>query len=128
MKSNVVRNEGLILILVGGSILFSTEYFLPKEIALKVATFIGGLIGFILYSRIRNWDINNQSLKNMLMFGITILMSSWASFCLLATYNFFPKMPRWAENMRNAFIILNFFFPLLLVFSGWLSNRLSRLR
>jgi len=62
------------------------------------------------------------------MFGITILMSSWSSACLLATYNIFPKMPRWTENMRNAFIILNFFFPLLLVFSGWLSNRLSRLR
>lgn len=132
MKKQVVRNEGFMLILVGGSILFSIGYFLPNEVALQITTFIGGLIGFIIYSRVSNWNINDRALENMLMLGITILMSSWASSCWLVAYNLFFKATPLAENRLNAFIILNFFFPLLLVFSGllssWLSERLSRSR
>jgi len=130
MKRHVVRNDGFALVFVSGSILFSIGYFLPNEVALQVTTFVGGLIGFIIYSRVRNWNINDQSFKNMLMLGITILMSSWASLCWLVAYDVFLKTIPLTENRRNAFISLNFFLPLLLVFSGllssWLSNHLSR--
>jgi len=128
MNNNVVRNEGLILILIGGSILFGTGYFVPDEVALQVATFIGGLIGYIVYSRVSSWEISNQARKDTLMFGITVLISLWASLCWLAAYNVFPQTAPLAENRRNSFIILNFFFPMLIVFFGWVSKRLSRSR
>lgn len=126
MKNNVILNKGAVLILIGGSIMFCTGYFLPDKLALQGATFMGALIGYIIYVRVNNWEIEDSIRKSLLMFAITILMSVWASLSLLVACNIFSKLPLCTENRRNGFIILYFFFPMLIVFFSWLSTRWSR--
>jgi len=126
MKSVSLAKEGILLILISGALLFSVGYFLPDEVALQGATFAGGLFGYIIYVRISNWDVNRQSLRDLFAFGITLLMSLFASVLLVGACNVFSKLPLCAENRRNAFVILNFFFPMLIVFFSWVAGRWPR--
>lgn len=128
MKSKIFLNKGAMLILLGGLVLFCIDYFLPADLALQGATFAGASIGYLIYLRVNNWELENGVRKNLLMFAITILMSAWASICLLLACDISPRLPLCTENRRNGFIILNFFFPMLIVFFSWLSNRWLRSR
>ncbi len=125
MKTNAFLNEGVLLVVVGGSILFCAGYFLPDDIALPGATFVAALIGFIIYTRVSSWQIEGGARKVLLAFALAALMSAWASLCLLVAYGNFPRSPVWTDQRRNGFVILDFFFPIFIVFLGWLSNMLS---
>lgn len=126
MNGYFLLHEAVPFIIIGGSILFGVGYFLPDEIALQVASFIGGLIGYIIYVRISSRDPKDVSHKSILMFTVTLLMSLWATLCLWLACAVFAKLPLCTENRRNAFAILNFFFPMLIVFFGWVSNHWPR--
>jgi hypothetical protein len=113
------------MVLVGGTVLFSVSYFLPYNTSLQVATFLGGLIGYGFFSRIINWRIEKQLVKEFLLFFTTILMSSLASLCLLGMCYFSPDTLACSHNRFWGFTLLIYFFPLLLVFFGWISYHWS---
>ena len=124
----MILNEATILIIIGGCVLFGTGYFLPAGIALQGATFVGGLIGYIIFARTTTWEMKNKIHNDFLTFGITFLMSLFASLCLLVACNALSKLAFCTENRRDGFIILNFFFPFLIVVISWFANRSSRSR
>lgn len=111
--------DGILLIIVNGLLLLIVGYSLQGELALQVATFMGGLMGYIIYSRISTRAIPNESHRTPLIFSFTLLMSLWASLCLLVSCTVFSNLPLCSENRRNGFIILYFFFPMLIVFISW---------
>jgi hypothetical protein len=123
--NNFVLKQSIALVFVSGSILFSVGYFLPNEVALQGATLAASVIGYIIYLRVRNWEIKDEVHKDFLLFVITLVMSLWASLCLITTCVISAKLPLCLANRRNSFVILYFFFPLLVVFFSWLSTRLS---
>lgn len=126
MKNRTMMRDSLILIVIGGLVLFSTNYFLPDDVAFEIASFTGGGIGYVIYIRTSSWNYDEQYLKILHMLGITFLMSTWASLFLLVTCGVSSKLTICTENQLNGFVILNFFFPLLIVLLGWLSNNLPR--
>jgi hypothetical protein len=121
-----VLKHGVWLALISGSILFSIGYVLPTDLALQGATLVASIIGYVIYLRIRNWNAMENFFKTAVLFSVTLLMSLWASLCLLAACTVIPKLPLCLENKRNSFIILYFFFPMLIVFFSWVSTRWSQ--
>jgi hypothetical protein len=128
MKRNKLLFEGVVLILAGGLLLFGANRLSPERLVFPIVTFIGGLVGYLIFDRVSIWRIDNRTFRDLVMFSITILTSSFAVLCLLITCNAFSKLSICIENKRNAIIILNFSFPLLMVFFGWLSSLWPRTR
>ncbi len=121
MRNKISLLEGIVLILVGGSILFSAGYFLPDTLAYQGATFIGGLVGYIIFVRFLNWQIESKPIKNLFLFLTTILMSSLASLCLIGICYISSDLPICYGNRFKGFIMTDFFFPMLIVFFSWIS-------
>ena len=121
MRNKISFVEGIVLILVGGSILFSAGYFLPDRLALQGTTFIGGVVGYIIFVRFLDSQIDSKPIKNLFLFLVTILMSSWASLCLIGICYIASDSPICYGNRFRGFIIANFFFPMLIVFFSWVA-------
>lgn len=128
MKGNRMLIESAAFILIGGSVLFCMGYFSSDRTAISFASFTGILIGYMIYVRIDSWSHNGQPLKVLYLFGVTLLMSTWASLCLLIACNAFSNSPLCIENKRSVFVVLIFFFPFMFVFFGWLYSHFLQTR
>ena len=128
MKSKVILFESIAFILIGGSVLFCVGYFSSDRTAISFASFTGILIGYMIYTRIESWSDNGQPLKTLYRFAVTLLVSTWASLCLLMACSVISNSSLCTGNKRNVFITLNYFFPLVFVFLGWLFNYFSSSR